>query len=941
MGASRDAATASEWGLVGRTDDLAALDAAAEHARAGHSTVVVITGEAGIGKSLLLGTSLRRLERKDFRVLPGRAERMEQGIAYASLRQAIDSIPVSWPTPVVERAAQLRKVLDRPGWSNITHPSFEDVYWAVTRLFVELCRLGPAVLALDDLHVADADTVNLLALLARRLRGAPLLIVLSRRSDPPAGSIQAIDQLESALDGEGALVHLPLGPLSAVDIEALVESVLGAPPDAALVGHVTRRSGGNPFFALETLHALQSRGPATEADAGVYRSEHVAELTPIRRRAILDRIVPVDDAARSVAMTMAAFGHLSIEELPLLSDIAELDLAVVEHGFDQLFEVNVICRRDDGGYGFTHDLVAETLYEQLGPAARRRLHARIAEGLSSCRDRGLEVDVLRLAKHLDRSAEPGDVAAAMGIAAAGDEARGRAPRSAVRWYRRALSVLPVTAPERGPILVHLAQALLWAGSPAESATVCRQALELLTRPKHRERVIAILGEIAAVSGRQAQEEVIGYIDDEITSRGIRGRLLVVRGTQLTELGRYHEAIADAEAMVAAVPPSTWTSIQALFQLAHVAHCRGRVDLVRKYTARQLDEVAHLSAATRAYVAAWGAFHFAAHAQLDEAAEMKAKVVEITRSGPSLRTGTVLADLFTGWFAGEWAATRQMARQAADEFRQLGHFTSYAASAYVDAEISTDQGDPGPALALEPDEHPLGMATAGLLLTAKAGGELAVGHVEAARALLDRALGLPPGPGTVRSRWRLIEACLAAGDQVTAEAALDEMVADVAAMDRPLAEIILVLCHEQVTGGGDLVHGLELAQTMRLPFYEARLRLMLGRRDVDPDEHLPVALTLFDKLEAMPWRRSVATELRRHGLPVPRRSNPPGELTEAERAIALLVAEGLKNREIATRLCYSVKTVQAYLSRVYEKLGVRSRVELTRVLHQQENEQSTV
>jgi DNA-binding NarL/FixJ family response regulator len=104
--------------------------------------------------------------------------------------------------------------------------------------------------------------------------------------------------------------------------------------------------------------------------------------------------------------------------------------------------------------------------------------------------------------------------------------------------------------------------------------------------------------------------------------------------------------------------------------------------------------------------------------------------------------------------------------------------------------------------------------------------------------------------------------------------------------------------------------------------------MRGR---DPKHNLITALTLFDTLDAAPWRQTVATELRRQGLPVPRRASTSGELTQAERQIAELATEGLTNREIAARLSYSTKTVQAYLSRAYEKLGVHSRVELTRVL----------
>jgi DNA-binding CsgD family transcriptional regulator len=928
-----DGATVVAGSFVGRDGERLKLEAAAARARSGRATVVMITGEAGIGKSLLLSESLRQLELDGFFVLSGRAERMEQGIAYASLRQAVVGAQREWPVGIGEVANQFSAALDRPERGDGSHPSLRRVYQRATHLLAELCIAGPTVLSIDDVHVADADTVNLLALLARRLWDAPLLILLSRRSDWLAGPVQAIDQLEDGPNGDGAVVQLPLTSLEPAVLASLVESVLQSPADEALLEHVSRRSDGNPFFALETLHALRNTGSISVSDSGSHLIDELAELTPTRRRAILERIVPVDDDARAVAMAMAAFGHLALDQLPLLSEIADLDIALVELGFDQLFEVNVICRREDGGYGFSHDLVAETLYEELGPAARRRLHGRIAEGLNRRRLRGLDVDTLVLAKHLDPSAEPGDVAAALSIAAAGDETRGRAPRSAVRWYQRALLLLPGRAPERAPILIHLAQAMLWAGTPSDAVGVCREALDLLSAPNERARVMTILGEVASCSGRRAHEEVIRLIDAEISREGTSADLLVVRCAQLTLLGRYTEAIADAETVLDLVAPSTPTSVQALFNLAHIAHCRGRVDQIRKYTALQVEQASTMSRATKSYVATWAALHFGAQAHLDEANEFLKQARLTERAGPALRTGITLAELFVGWSGGDWTATRQAADNAAEEFLALGQYTSYAASEYIHAEIALEQGDLGPALAIDPERYPLGSETGELLYCTRAGGELAAGRAREARTLLERSLLMPSGPVTLRIRGRLVEACLADDDQTAAELALEEQTAYGSTMDRRLAEIVFALSAEQVHPGQvDLASVIELTSSMRLPFFEARLRLLLGARGVDPKANLNAAMSLFDRLEAAPWRQKVAAELRRQRLPVPRQASTSGELTPSELQIAQLATEGLTNREIAARLSYSIKTVQAYLSRAYEKLGVHSRVELTRVLH---------
>jgi DNA-binding CsgD family transcriptional regulator len=913
--------------LIGRDADQRTVDAAAARARAGQSTAVVVTGEAGIGKSLLLGVCSARLAKRGFRVLNGRAERMEQELAYASFRQAIDPIPPDWPADAAATAADLLAALDGRDSAN---SSFQDVYRAAIRILGGLCDDGPTALVLDDLHVADADTINLLLLLARRFSTAPLLLLLGRRDDTES----RVDRLEEGLEGDGALVRVDLGPLPDEDLVQLTTSLLGARPDPELVGHVVTRSGGNPFFAVEAVRALRQAGSIEITESGSRIVADVSELTPTRRRAILNRIVPVDDDARSVAMAMAAFGRVALDQLSLLAEIADLAVERVEHGFDQLVEVNVLGRRDDGGYGFTHDLVGETLYEELGPAARRRLHARIAESLITRRERGFRVDPVELARHLARSAEPGDVPAALAIAAAGDASLARAPHSAVRWYRQALHLLPSGAAERGGILLRTAQALLWAGSPGDAVHTCREALDQLTLPHDRDRALSILGEVASVSGRRAQEEVIRLVDEEIAANGARARPLVVRSAQLGQLCRYDEAVADAEAALDLSQPSTPTALQALFQLAHIAHSRGRVDQLRHYTAEQIEQAATMSKASQGYVAAWAAFHHAAAALVDEARAFSKQAQVSRRASPALRTGIVLAGIFADYCDGDWTRTREVAREAAEEFLHLGQYTSYAAAEWVHAEIALGQGDTGPALAIRPDEHPLSPETAVLLITARAGGELTAGRPAACREWLAQALDIPSS-AAMRVRWREIDACRAEQDQAGAVVALEHLRKDVAGTRSPMLDTVLALCEELVHPGTvDLPRAIEVAAAHKLPFIEGRLRLVAGRRrGEDARSQLLAALALFDQLEATPWRHRVARELRRQGLPVPRRANTSRRLTESEDQIARLVVDGLSNREIANELCYSIKTVQAYLSRVYTKLGVRSRVELTRLLHE--------
>jgi DNA-binding CsgD family transcriptional regulator len=922
----------SEWRLVGRDRELAVLEHAAARARSGLTTVVLVSGEAGIGKSHLVNTARRSLADAGFRVLHGRAERMEQGLAYASLRQALQTDRRSWPPPAIEATEALEALLDRHDPGEVENPLFRHVYQRATAVLAELCAQSPTVLALDDLHVADADTVDLLALLVRRLPDVPLLLLLSRRNGAAAQATLAIDQLDDLAES-GAVVQLPLEPLGREDIEALLTETVGAAPDPTLLAHVARRSWGNPFFVLEVVRALQRAGSVVVDDTGCHLIGDSSELTPLRRRTILERMVPVDDTAREVATAMAAFGRVGLDQLSLLSEITELDRHSVDHGFDQLVEVHVISHRDDGGFGFTHDLVAETLYEELGPATQRRLHGRVAEALRDRRAAGLPVELLELARHLDRSASPGDLAAATDIAAAGDLALRQAPRSAVEWYRRALDLLPTTAVERGAVLVRFAQALRWTGRSDDAAHACHDALALLEDADARDQAFNILGEIALVNGRRDQEATLRLIDAEIDRFGHRPRLLAERAAHQARLAMYGEAEADAEAALAASEPGTMPALQALFHLTHAVSNRGRLDLVRRYNEEQLTQAAQVSRAQLSTMAAWCACHLAVHGEHAEAAPYLEQARR-DQTDPRGQLGAGVAELFSAWFGGNWDRAAALGSEMAGFFLMLGHHTLWAVFAHVAAEVALERGDPAPALALDPDKYPLDAEMAPLVLNSRAGAELVGRRTAEARDLLARALDLPCSPATLLCQARMIEACLLDDDRPAAERTLEAMADDVSRMDRRLAQVVLPLCEAQVRPDTDVTDALATAADMGLPFYEARLHLVLGERGIDPRGNLTAALALVDRLDAAPWRLRIAREMRRQGLPVPRRSTIAGELTESEQQIAQLVAAGYKNKEIADELCFSIKTVQTYLSRVYEKLGVRSRVELTRAMQEQ-------
>ena len=223
------------------------------------------------------------------------------------------------------------------------------------------------------------------------------------------------------------------------------------------------------------------------------------------------------------------------------------DLEAVEEAFDLLIRVGIL-EQSARGYRFAHAIVRSALYDDLGPAERRRVHERIATHLLARRDAGLSVDVVELATHVRRCADAGDVAAAAILVEAGDSVVGAAPRSAVDWYRDALALLPPDTIQSGRVDLRLARALGLASHHAEAADVAAAAMATLPAGDEWTKAAALRVRALAVSGRAA---AAAQLFDELADLPAlrRPRILAQRALLLDSLDRLPEAaavIAEAE-----------------------------------------------------------------------------------------------------------------------------------------------------------------------------------------------------------------------------------------------------------------------------------------------------------------------------------------------------------------------------------------------------------
>jgi DNA-binding CsgD family transcriptional regulator len=867
---------------------------------------VVVSGEAGIGKSRLLAEAGRRLTGQGWRLLPVAADRLERQVLYAALTTALRAVPGDSSFTEGVRREAVAALEGVPAGA-----AFGRACAAVTRLLTALVSSGPLALLVDDLHELDDDSLALLAVVLRRLAAAPIGLVVALRPYP---ANPTAEELLDRLTEEADVLRFDLGTLPPAELAGVIEPVLGAAPDEDLAAEVHRRADGNPFFAAEIARSLVE-SQLVALDAGQARLTGTVRLT--RRNAVLRRVLPLADEARAVARVLAVLRVVDLARIELIAEVTGLPGAAVAAAFDDLVRAQVVTEAAPG-YRFSHDLVAEALYDEIGPAERRRLHGQVADRLLADRDR---VDILELAWHVAQSAAPGDPVAVGVLAEAAHRALSGAPEAAAGYCARALALLPPDAPDRAGLLALRCRALARGSRPADAVEPGREALALLPAGDERFRTATAVISSLFLVGRI--DEAIEVADGQIATGPAPAALHAQRAVLLVFAGRP----APDEASLPA-PASPAEEVVVCGQLAMLTSMQGRHTATVEFADRAL-RAAGTSVTLQLQALAVGASTCALAGLVADATTRLRQAERLTgEAGPSAFSGELgLTRVVLDWLGGRWDGALEALRTVAVELETRGQATLGAALTAAELEIRTWRGELVQAARLADRPAPAAHNMAELHAFAVAGYLAATGDVSSARERLRAALPDPRGASYgCLLLARLIELDHDAGRDV--KELLDTLVEVASGRVSPWSVTTLHRTVGLVRGDLDALRlAVAAAEAGGLGFERARAQLLLGS-----PEGLRDAYQTFARLGADGLRRRAGKRLHDLGEKVPRhRSRAAGLLTESEERVARLVQQGMRNRDIAAALHYSPRSIEVYLSRIYAKLRVSSRLELARAL----------
>jgi DNA-binding CsgD family transcriptional regulator len=948
-------------GLRGRETESTALDRALDRVASGRAAIVLVDGEAGIGKTRLLEDALARARGRGMRVEAGRAGELERTRPFGLMADVFGCVRSS-PDPRRAAIADLLAAGDASGRGPITVTSDPGLQFRTVDAFAdlaeELALAGPLVIGADDLHWADPSSLLTLGALAARLRYLPAVIIGCFRPAPRAAELE---RLAGALEAAGGR-RLSLRELDQRAVTELVTETVGAVPGTRLLAGIAG-AAGNPLFVTELLGAL-AQEQMIEIAAGQAEVSDLA-LPPTLRLTILRRISFLPEEALRALRAAAILGSgFTLTDLATVAGQPAMRLSEV---LAEPIRARVLA--DDGTrLRFRHDLIRDAIYDDLPGSIRNALHREAGQRLAAA-----GAPALQVAEHLARSvgpggagqggAGPGDAEAAGWLARAARQAAATSPDVAAGLLDRAIGLTPPAGPGRDRLLAERADALMLAGRVPSALAACRDLLGRPHDPDVDGQVQVCLAHALLAQGqvRDARDELERACRSPGLPAAARAAAQAWAGFARISLGDLDGAAASAAAAAAeagrdgaaAAGDHLVTSIT-MSTMARVAESRG-----------QLREALGIAdeAVRRADVSPGRLGHrFPVCVtrgrlliELDRLAEARSVLSDGLRIceelGVRWAAATHQVYLAYGRFtAGEWDDAAAELEASLGIAEEIGEIYSLVYAYGLMARISFYRNELGPAREAA--------AAAGRYLAGWGSSGHSLAWVAWPRALLLEADGEPgqalaamaglwdwcAGAGLVLEYPAigadLVRLALAAGDQDRAGAVAAAVAAVAAGNDVGWMTGEALRC-QGLAGDDPEVLAAAVAAHARgaRPYQLAQASEDAGRafaRHGQPDRAGPLlgrAAGLYQRLGAARDLARADATLRAAGVRRGRRAarDRPrfgwASLTRTEHAVAALVAEGLSNPQIGARMHISSRTVQTHLAHIFARLDISSRAQL--------------
>jgi DNA-binding CsgD family transcriptional regulator len=906
--------------VVGRAHELAAIDDFLQ-ALAERGSALLLAGEAGMGKTVLVRSALDRGRALGYRVLACAVVETESTYAFAGLIDLFSGMTDEELTQLLEPPLLegLQRALFRSARGR--SPSEQVVGLAALTVIRRLSVLTPVVLAVDDMHWLDTPSARVLGYVVRRLHDARVGFIVSLR----IGEASSIDLDRLLAETGGARIEL--SGLSTAGLARLLEGRLGTKPYRSTLVRIARATGGNPLYALEVARFL-----APDADP-----VHPLPVPSSLRDIVAHRLRALPSSAAQATLASFALARPTREMVAAVCGSAEGLLMAVDTGVLEVQGANV---------SLAHPLVGSILYSELRDADRQQLHRRLATVAPSEEER---------VRHLALGADGPSAEIADGLERAATAARDRgAPTGAAELLEIAVRLTPgedFEARARRELALALDEFVCGQGASARAR--CRNVLAGVPPGRWRAAALCMRAELYDAAG---MEEMQALLDQAFTE---------AEGD--TELeARIHIALARLEWWKAR-PRDSELHARAAVELAErcgdeglLAAALAHMALVNFFLGRNsaqplFDRALALEKRLEVRLPAERPSHLYANMQMEarDDIDFARSCLERARASASSWGDEYMVAVLTLYqcelecWAGRFDEAERLAMEGADLLTQAESSNHEGYLLYTLALVDfwrgrTDAARARAVGALEFDER-TGAVTFGALPRSLLGFiELSRGEPAAAAAWLDplhdqyRAGGMVE-PGVYSFLPDLVEALVAVGRLDRAAAVLDPFERHATRLGRSFAVGTAARCRALLLAAEGELDGAAAAaarsvvtlQASRQPFELARSLLVLGsverrrRRKSKAAQALREANALLDELGAALWADRARSELGRVGL----RPAAPAKLTATERRVAELAAVGHSNDEIAGLASISVKTVEANLTRVYRKLGVRSRHQL--------------